>query len=86
MKMLSGKLPNTYFRLHINFDSRKLTLAEHNRDRAEDKASRAEDKIKGLQEELGLVNKTINTLTVNGDRAADMEDDIQEQIREMKKK
>ena len=86
MKMLSGKLPNTYFRLHINFDSRKLTLAEHNRDRVEDKASRAEDKIKGLQEELGLVNKTINTLTVNGDRAADMEDDIQEQIREMKKK
>ena len=86
MKMLSGKVPNTYFRLHINFDSRKLTLAEHNRDRAEDKASRAEDKIKGLQEELGLVNKTINTLTVNGDKAADMEDDIQEQIREMKKK
>ena len=66
--------------------SRKLTLAEHNRDRAEDKALRAEDKIKGLKEELGLVNKTINTLTVNGDKAADKEDDIQEQIREMKKR
>ena len=63
-----------------------MTLAEHNRDRAEEKASRAEDKIKGLQEELGLVNKTINSLSANGDRAADKEDDIQDQIREMKKR
>merc|ERR1719481_1168998 len=64
---------------------RKLTITEHARDRAEEKAGRAEDKIKGLNEELNLVNKTINTLSINGDAAADKEDDVQDQIRELKK-
>ena len=54
--------------------------------RAEEKAGRAEDKIKGLNEELNLVNKTINTLSINGDAAADKEDDVQDQIRELKKR
>jgi len=65
---------------------RKLTITEHARDRAEEKAGRAEDKIKGLNEELHLVNKTIKTLSVNGDAAAEKEDNIQDQIREMKKR
>merc|ERR1711973_886770 len=58
---------------------RKLPITEHARDRAEEKAGRAEDKIKGLNEELHLVNKTINTLSINGDAAADKEDDVQDQ-------
>ena len=33
-----------------------------------------------------MVTKTISTLSKNGDAAADFEDDIQDQIREMKKR
>ena len=67
-------------------DHRKLSLAEHNRDRMEEKASRAEDKIAGLREELSMVNNTINTLAATGERAAEAEDDAQDKIRDMRKR
>ena len=66
--------------------SRKLNLAEHNRDRMEEKAGRAEDKIAGLKEELSMVNKSIKTLSISGEKAAEAEDDVQEKIREMKQR
>ena len=67
-------------------DHRKLTLAEHNRDKMEEKASRAEDKIAGLREELSMVNNTIKTLAATGERAAEAEDDAQDKIRDMRKR
>ena len=75
---------------------------EHTRDRAEEKASRAEEKVclfvkfisfkntfskvKALTEELGLVNKTIKSMSITGERSAEMEDSIQDKIREMKQR
>merc|ERR1719483_1956585 len=65
---------------------RKLVLSEHNKDRAEDRASRCDDKIKGLEEELNYIGKSMKTLSVNGDKTADKEDDNEDQIREMKQR
>ena len=75
---------------------------EHTRDRAEEKASRAEEKVwlfvkffnikdtffkvKAITEELGLVNKTIKSMSITGERSAEMEDSIQDKIREMKQR
>ena len=54
---------------------RKLVLSEHQKDRAEDRASRCDDKIKGLEEELNYIGKSMKTLSVNGDKSAEKEDD-----------
>ena len=64
---------------------RKLVLADHNKDRAEDKASRCEEKIRRLQEELQSLNKGVSSLAASGERAAEMDDDVQDKIREIKK-
>ena len=61
-------------------------LADHNKDRGEDKASRCEDKIRRLQEELQSLNKGVTSLAASGERAAEMDDDVQDKIREIKKK
>ena len=61
-------------------------LADHNKDRAEDKASRCEEKIRRLQEELQSLNRGVSSLAASGERAAEMDDDVQDKIREIKKK
>merc|ERR1739838_1102746 len=65
---------------------RKLVLAEHHKDRAEDRAGRSDDKIKGLEEELNYIGKSMKTLSVSGDKSADKEDDNEDQIRELKQR
>ena len=61
-------------------------LAEHHKDRAEERAGRSDDKTKGLEEELNYIGKSMKTLSVNGDKTADKEDDNEDQIREMKQR
>ena len=84
-----------------------MTLLEHNRERAEDKASRTENKerkafqkrncenvehlfqifkVKALTEELEMVKKTINTMSITRVRSAEVEDNIQDKIREVKQR
>jgi len=65
---------------------RKLVLSEHQKDRAEDRASRCDDKIKGLEEELNYIGKSMKTLSVNGDKSAEKEDDHEDQVRELKER
>merc|ERR1711892_508542 len=65
---------------------RKLVLSEHNKDRAEDRASRCDDKIKGLEEELNYIGKSMQSLSVNGDKSAEKEDNNEDQIRELKQR
>ena len=61
-------------------------LADHNKDRAEEAASRCEEKIRRLQEELQSLNKGVSSLSASGERAAELDDDVQDKIREIKKK
>merc|ERR1711892_1164959 len=65
---------------------RKLVLAEHHKDRAEDRAGRSDDKIRGLEEELNYIGKSMKTLSVSGDNSADKEDDNEDQVRELKQR
>merc|ERR1712210_980 len=46
---------------------RKLVLGEHHKDRAEERAARSDAKIAMLESELGGVNKTMKSLSVQGD-------------------
>ena len=75
---------------------------EHTRDRAEEKAFRAEEKVcfsgkfpylqktflkvRALTEELGMVNKTIKSMSNTGERSAEMEESNQDKIRELKQR
>ena len=43
-------------------------------------------KVRALTEELGLVNKTIKSMSITGERSAEREDSIQDKIREMKQR
>merc|ERR1712156_173475 len=63
---------------------RKLVLSEHNKDRAEERAGRCEDKIKGHEEELNFIGKSMKTLSINGDKSAEKEDNNEDQLRELK--
>merc|ERR1712002_267910 len=65
---------------------RKLVLSEHNKDRAEERASRCDDKIKGLEEELHFIGKSMQTLSVNGNKSAENEDDHEDKVRELKQR
>ena len=42
--------------------------------------------VKALSEELGMVNKTVKSMSLSGERSADMEDNIQDKIRELKQR
>ena len=72
--------------LNSSLTCRKLVLADHNKERGEDKASRCEEKIRRLQEELQSLNKGVSSLSASGERAAELDDDVQDKIREIKKK
>jgi len=63
---------------------RKLVLAEHNKDRTEEKAAVCEEKIRRLQEELHHLNKGVSSLASSG--TTEIDDNVQDTIREMKKK
>ena len=65
---------------------RKLVLADHNKDRAEEAAARCEEKIRRLQEELQALTRGVSSLAASGERAAELDDDAQDKIREIKKK
>ena len=61
-------------------------MSEHNKDRAEERAGRCEDKIKGLEEELNFIGKSMKTLSINGDKSAEKEDNNEDQLRELKER
>merc|ERR1712176_348335 len=63
---------------------RKLTLTEFQKDRAEERAARNDNKIRGLQTELAQLNKTVGSLSGCEDRAGAREDDIENQVKDLK--
>merc|ERR1712226_57114 len=65
---------------------RKLVLAEHHRDRAEERAARSDGKIAGLESELGGVNKTMKSLSSSGDENGKREEDLEEEIKVVKER
>merc|ERR1719397_1777441 len=65
---------------------RKLVLAEQTRDRAEEKAGRSEAKSRSLEEELGLLARTVKNLAGSGDSAAEREDEHEDKLRELKQR
>merc|ERR1711962_213193 len=65
---------------------RKLVLAEHHRDRAEERAARSDAKIAGLESELGGVNKTMKSLSSAGDENGKREEDLEEEIKVVKER
>lgn len=65
---------------------RKLMLSEHQKDRAEDRASRNDSKIKGLQTELNELQRTVGSLTGNEEKSGQREDDTESQIKVLKER
>merc|ERR1711874_680668 len=61
---------------------RKLVLGEHHKDRAEERAARSDAKIAMLESELGGVNKTMKSLSVQGDENGKREEDVEERFRD----
>merc|ERR1712192_183204 len=65
---------------------RKLVLGEHHKDRAEERAARSDAKIAMLESELGGVNKTMKSLSVQGDENGKREEDLEEEIKDVKER
>merc|ERR1712088_1282161 len=61
---------------------RKLVLGEHHKDRAEERDA----KIAMLESELGGVNKTMKSLSVQGDENGKREEDLEEEIKDVKER
>jgi len=65
---------------------RKLVLGEHHKDRAEERAARSDAKIAMLESELGGVNKTMKSLSNQGDENGKREEDLEEEIKDVKER
>jgi len=65
---------------------RKLVLGEHHKDRAEERAARSDAKISMLESELGGVNKTMKSLSIQGDDNGKREEDLEEEIKSVKER
>merc|ERR1712228_634659 len=65
---------------------RKLVLGEHHKDRAEERAARSDAKIAMLESELGGVNKTMKSLSNQGDENGKREEDLEEEIKYVKER
>merc|ERR1712115_637209 len=61
---------------------RKLVLGEHH----EDRAARSDAKIAMLESELGGVNKTMKSLSNQGDENGKREEDLEEEIKDVKER
>jgi len=61
-------------------------LGEHHKDRAEERAARSDAKIAMLESELGGVNKTMKSLSNQGDENGKREEDLEEEIKDVKER
>ena len=61
-------------------------LAELQRDRAETKAERSESRIRSIETELDTNQNSMKSLTVTGDSLAEKEDQISDQISQLKQR
>merc|ERR1712128_80810 len=63
---------------------RKLIMTEHQKDRAEERATRNDNKIVGLQTELSGITKTVASLSGDGDKAWATEEDLENKVKYLK--